>query len=105
MGYDDGECIVCYCHGFGNNHCDSRILCLCCIGLVIRGLDLWGRSQSVIRDKLSQLDHDKCHSCGMRAYTAEISVCDMHFRDIFDKGPPVTTSSGKISAEDSSEST
>lgn len=81
MGYDDGECMACYC-GYGGNclvdndaHYD---VCLKCISGFTRGGGVSGRVISVLKNNDWSCD-SFCQSCKKKGrVTIEISLCSAH---------------------------
>lgn len=39
MGFDDGECYICYAIGSGNNPCGRADICFGCLGIAVECID------------------------------------------------------------------
>ncbi len=76
MGYDDGECIGCYCNFGGNCDGTERDMCLVCI------YKLCGtRSSNRVTYVLKNNDWDTnetCDACLNDGITIRVTVCDYH---------------------------
>lgn len=87
MGFDDGECYLCYALGHGNNHGDRHNVCFVCFGEKVEERDpervnigigsCLGRSIAE-----NCLTNGKCYLCGKRRnMLMTLSLCDGHFDD------------------------
>lgn len=83
MGYDDGECVACYCNGSGNNcGCSSYYVCFGCMG-VLFGNGVTGRLMGAIARRISDGKYciTECCVCDEdeeEAFCLKISMCDYH---------------------------
>ncbi len=84
MGYDDFECIVCYCRYRINhipdddNRCD---VCLNCISCITKGNDVSERVIGVLQSNLWTCNSscDSCKNDGI--VTIEVAACRHHLGD------------------------
>ena len=79
MGYDDNECLICYCRNYGNNPIDDDdeeggmyYVCMNCLGTNL--------SDRVTRT-LTRTRSDKCELCDKECLVYEILACHSHFTE------------------------
>jgi hypothetical protein len=80
MGFDDGECYICYACGGGNESVDTTYtICFGCLDKLIFNVTgrWWVAFVNRILEKM--LSSDKCDFCGQeKCLVVELSICDGH---------------------------
>jgi hypothetical protein len=87
MGYDNDECVFCYCNGGGNeSDCSKNIICLTCMEEIV---DDWTtyRLKAGLKEFLNISDTPEiCRMCNKDAYLYfEAPICEEHLKYDFDK--------------------
>lgn len=102
MGYDDDECLSCYCGdgGGGNNPTDDTArTCMGCINRITEDYQSYPRVMNAIKSWSGE--YGDCERCGRRnRYVYNIPTCDFHSRI----APQYGLSESSNDSDDSSES-
>jgi hypothetical protein len=85
MGYDDDECLECYCSGGGNEPCSNFLeTCLTCVDKICVS------STPRVISALKNFDWsctETCTKCDSTSITLNVPLCDHHLKQRFTNDP------------------